>query len=110
VNVDEPVVGNDRRDRGAKQLARASTAQCVDTMNDDGLGIREALREDVGKEQVLGGARATTLAQHPLDGAVARTSVGQRSHGFDQIDQRGVQGVESGDHAGGSDVFVTTQT
>jgi hypothetical protein len=36
----------------------------------------------LGEEQVLGGAGAATLAQHPLHGAITRTTIRQLPHSF----------------------------
>src|ERR1019366_8787723 len=91
VNVYEPVVGNGGRDGGAEHLARASTVQCVDAVDDGGLGIGKALGEDAGEEQVLGGARTASLTKHRVNRAVARSPVGNRADGLHQVDQRGVE-------------------
>jgi hypothetical protein len=59
-------------------------------MDDDGLGVGEALGKDAAEEQVLGGACTALLAQHPLHRAVNRAPLGDRADGLHQVDQRGV--------------------
>ena len=91
VDIDEPVVRNDRRDLGAEQLSRTSLIQRVDAVNDPRRRVGKPLRENAGKEQVLGGARTALLTQHPLYGAITRTAIGQGPQGFNELNQRRVE-------------------
>lgn len=52
------------------------TIQPVDAVDDQWLGLGEAFGQRPGEKQVLGGAGAATLAQHPLYAAVARPAIG----------------------------------
>jgi hypothetical protein len=88
MDIDQPVFGNGLGDRGAEQLARAVAIERVDAMDDQRLGLGEALRQHPCEEQMLGGAGAATLAQHPFDRAVARTTVRQGSDSLDEIGER----------------------
>lgn len=75
MDVDESSLGDGLSDGGAEQLTGASTVQPVDAVNDQRLALGKPVAQHVSEEQVLGRARTATLAQHPLDCAVARPTV-----------------------------------
>ncbi len=86
MDIDEPILGDDIGDPRVEQLPGASAIQPADTMDDQRLGLGEAFGQCLGEKQVLGGAGAATLAQHPLHAAVTRTAISQRPHCFDQVE------------------------
>ncbi len=92
MDVDEPVLGNRLGHGGPEQLTSAGAVQLVDAVDDQRLGLGEALREDLSKVQVLGGAGAATLAQASPPRCGYWAAVGQGGpYRFNQIEQRGVR-------------------
>jgi hypothetical protein len=86
MDISEPILGDRLCNGSAEKLGSASPVQLVDAVDDQRLGLGEALRQRLGEKQVLCGAGAATLVQHPRHGAVTRTAIGQRPHSFDQVE------------------------
>jgi hypothetical protein len=87
VNIDKTLLGDDFSYLGAEKLQCARAIQRVDAVHDQRLGLREPLRQCPGEEQMLGGAGTATIAQHPLYRALARATIRQPPHSFDELEE-----------------------
>ncbi len=88
MDIHEPRLGNYPRNVWTEQLAGTSAVKHVDAMDYRWLGLGKALSQQPSQKQVLGGARASPLAQHPLDAAVTRTAIRESADSFDQLEKR----------------------
>ncbi len=87
MDIHEPRLRDYLCNIATEQLAGTSAIKRVDAMHDRRLGLGEALSQQPSQEQVLGGASTSTLAQHPLDGTVTRTTIGESANRFDQLEK-----------------------
>lgn len=88
MDIYETRLGDYLRNVWTEQLAGTSAIKHVDAMHDLRIGLGEALGQQPRQKQVLGGASASPLAQHPLDGAITRPAIRERANSFDQLDQQ----------------------
>ena len=95
MDIHEPRLGDYLRNVWAEQLAGTSAVKHVDAMDYRWVGLGEALSQQPSQKQVLGGASASPLAQHPLDAAVTRTAIRESADSFNQLEKRRARRAQS---------------
>lgn len=90
MDIDQALRGNGPRSLLSEQLPGPLAVDSIHAMNDLRFTTGQKPAEPLSEEEMLGGTGTSTLPHHRLDAAVARAPVVQSTHGFDQIDQRGI--------------------